>query len=274
MGLCVDELIAAAKRLGSGTTTSADAGDGRCPECRGTGWVLAVRENAMYAAYPDKTETVAERCPRCAPARRRIETRRRSGIPDAFAGLTMKDFRWTAYPEKFRADAAEAERRAAAFVSRFDEFRAAGMGLFIHSKTMGSGKTRLACCLAGELMEKRGVSARFVSASQLLDAVRCREERTDVMAELIDAPLLVLDDVGAKRTGEDWLNDELFRLLDGRMRGRRPTLVTSNFPVSELPVDGHVADRIDAGTLLVRLPEHRVRGAEARQRKEALLRGL
>ena len=73
------------------------------------------------------------------------------------------------------------------------------------------------------------------------------------------AGLLVLDDIGAHDGGKAWINEAIFRLIDYRYRERRPVIFTSNCEASKLDCDERIADRIEAMTVPLPMPEVRVR---------------
>ena len=53
------------------------------------------------------------------------------------------------------------------------------------------------------------------------------------MNALIQCDLLILDDIGAEKV-TDWVQDTLFRMVDGRYRREKPIFYTSNLKPKEL----------------------------------------
>ena len=84
----------------------------------------------------------------------------------------------------------------------------------------------------------------------------------------------VIDDLGQKNTGKEWLEDELFKLLDYRMTNNRMTLVTSNLDIKQLPFNERIKDRLEKITVEMHLPEVCVRTKEARENRQALFKEL
>lgn len=192
----------------------------------------------------------------------------RADIP---ADISLSAFDWSAYG----TDTARAEKVVRTFVERFPEFEGKKLGLFITSRTRGSGKTFLAKAVGRELVDRYETKIRFVSASDLLEISKRRpDDDSDPLAYLIECRLLILDDLGQKLTGRDWLSDVLFRVLDGRYRAGKSLVVTSNVPLQELDLDDRLVDRLNAMTLTVKLPEVCLRAREANDRKLAILREL
>lgn len=114
---------------------------------------------------------------------------------------------------------------------------------------MGTGKSLAAGCVANMVMD-RGLSARFVSAAE---AVTQGREAGDA---LLEAELLVLDDLGAERS-TSFGRERVFQLVDRRLLTGRPLIVTTNLPLSAMQ---HPADlderRIYDRVLEVCVPIH------------------
>lgn len=96
---------------------------------------------------------------------------------------------------------------------------------------VGRGKTDLACSVALAAVGER-VASRFCGDAEML--ALCREAMDDAsdseaacVGRLCSVGLLVIDDLGKARY-TDWGLDVLWRVVDGRYRERRPTVVTSN----------------------------------------------
>ena len=242
--------------------------DGKCPVCGGSGWEL-VDEERTIGEHVERYKA-ARRCTGCNGGhdRKVAEALIAADIPD---GRSLSDFDWTLYGE----DLTREKKIVDGFVDRFPDFEREGLGLFITSKTRGSGKTFLASAVGGELIRRFETSIRFVSASNLIEISRQkRDDGGDPLEGLISCRVLILDDVGQQRTGRDWLTDLLFRIIDARYQARRTVIVTSNVPLVELDFDDRVVDRLNAMTVTVRLPEYCVRAREANTRKREILTRL
>ena len=88
----------------------------------------------------------------------------------------------------------------------------------------GSGKTTLAVVAAKELATRRGLALRYANTPQMLDELR--REAADhmpaaLLRQLVDVPVLVLDDLGREQLTK-WAREKLYRLLDERMRAHTP----------------------------------------------------
>ena len=96
---------------------------------------------------------------------------------------------------------------------------------------VGRGKTDLACGVVTRAVEA-GVRARFVGDSEMLGEIRSAaddplDSQEAALARLVRCPLLAIDDLGKTRLTR-WGVEQLWRVVDGRYRERRPTVVTTN----------------------------------------------
>ena len=183
-------------------------------------------------------------------------------------GRSLSDFNWTFYG----VDLTRERKIVETFVERFPEMERERMGLFITSRTRGSGKTFLASAVGGELINRYEASIRFVSASNLIEISKAkRDDGGDPLDGLISCRVLILDDLGQQRTGRDWLTDILFRIIDRRYQDGKTVIVTSNVALAELDFDDRVVDRLNAMTLTVKIPEVCIRARDANTRKRAIL---
>ena len=69
------------------------------------------------------------------------------------------------------------------FFNNFKTWEKSGKGLYLWSKTPGSGKTFLSCCVARSLMVKYDLRMRFVTAPDYLAAVGESYKRQEGMMD-------------------------------------------------------------------------------------------
>ena len=123
----------------------------------------------------------------------------------------------------------EAWRRATRFV---EAFPAVDKGLLLFGPH-GVGKTHLAVGILKEVIRTKGARGFFFETRELLKLVRDtynranEETEMDVLAPVLDADLLVLDDLGAEKTSE-WVQETLGLVVNTRYNARRATIFTSN----------------------------------------------
>lgn len=110
-----------------------------------------------------------------------------------------------------------------------------GPSLLILGAT-GTGKTHQAYGAVRAIAAFGVVSGwRGVTAPDLYARLRPRDgvDAEAEFSELADAPLLVLDDLGAAKNSP-WVEEVGYRVINHRYESMRPTLITSNVPPREL----------------------------------------
>jgi len=113
-----------------------------------------------------------------------------------------------------------------------DEFPVADRGLLLFGEA-GVGKTHLAVAVLKEIVRRKGGRAIFYETRELLKLVRdtysTRAELSelDVLQPVLEAELLVLDDLGAEKKSE-WVEETLGLVVNTRYSERRLTVFTTN----------------------------------------------
>ena len=102
----------------------------------------------------------------------------------------------------------------------------------------GTGKTHLAAAVGNALIDANQ-PVRFVSVPDLLDHLRSAFDPAigaqfdEVFMQAIEAPVLILDDLGAQ-SSTAWADEKLDQILTHRFNRRLPTLVTTGNRFDEL----------------------------------------
>lgn len=99
----------------------------------------------------------------------------------------------------------------------------------------GLGKTYLLQCIARRVAQ-RGRLPLYTSAYRLLDTARkaYMENRSELMSELMNAPLLLIDDLGTEPLMNNVTVTQLFNLLNERQLAGRHTVISTNLSMREL----------------------------------------
>ena len=85
------------------------------------------------------------------------------------------------------------------------------------------------------------------------------------------AELLILDDIGAE-IKKEWVDIELFRLIDYRYSNQRVTIFTSNISMNNLKLNERIVDRIFSMCIKLDLPEKSIRTMQAHDENMEFLR--
>ena len=210
--------------------------------------------NRLQAPSPDAAPVDADKpCPRCAGAGflrwdvpygdpnfgklQACDCRSREVVADVTARLRdmsrlgpLETKRFAGFrPEKgvnaFSRDALATALRIAR------EYATAPAGWLVLTGPSGGGKTHLAAAITNEVLD-RGEPALWVFVPDFLDHLRTtfspHSEVTydKLFAAVRDAPLLILDDLGA-HSSSAWAEEKLYQILAHRYDARLPTVVTT-----------------------------------------------
>jgi DNA replication protein DnaC len=221
-----------------------EATQATCPLCDGRGWLVSA-DGGAGTARPCS-------CREAARGARLVDA---AGIPERYRHCRLTNFKITSGKgTAHREQLDEALKVSRWYVDSFvdsdtSRFRETGL---LFSGTPGTGKTHLAVAVLQDLIEQYSVRGRFADFGSLLHQIQATfdpssaESKHAVLDPLIEAELLVLDELGAQEP-TPWVRDVLYLIINQRYGRRLPTLFTTNYRLQPKAVPATGPRSLDRG---------------------------
>ena len=124
------------------------------------------------------------------------------------------------------------------YAENFSEMKKSKKGLLLHGDT-GTGKSFYAACIANYLID-RGIPVLMTNFMRISNKINeSFEGRQSFIDSLNDFELLILDDLGAERQS-DFMNEQVFNIVDSRYRAGLPLIVTTNTPFKRIAAEQEI----------------------------------
>lgn len=119
------------------------------------------------------------------------------------------------------------------YVQKFPEHRKHGQGLLLYGPA-GTGKTFASACIANALIDM-GYTVRMATIASLVRELEATafEERAGYFTLLNRNSLLIFDDLGIERN-TDYMNEQVYQIINNRYNANLPFIVTTNLTREEL----------------------------------------
>lgn len=184
-----------------------------CEFCQGTGWIVDNVEG----------RSLAKRC-RCFMERQANILLEQANIPRRYTHCTFDNF-------EIHDDS---HRHAIKISKQFvKNYPVQDVGLLFIGPC-GVGKTHLAVATMNELIQKKKTHCYFIDFRDLIRKIQSSYSPdspltdSDIFAQIFQQDVLVLDELGAKRTTA-WVEETVFYIINTRYNNKKLTLFTSNY---------------------------------------------
>jgi DNA replication protein DnaC len=184
-----------------------------CSLCQGTGWVLEEKEG----------RNVARRC-RCFVQRQNQVLFDQSNIPRRYRECTFENFK------PLNASHRDAVKISQKLISNYP-VQESGL---IFQGPCGVGKTHMAVAIIHDLIWQKNVPCYFYDFRQLMRDLQNSYStdspmtENEVLAPVFEKKVLVLDELGAKRT-TPWVEETIFYIINYRYNNKQLTIFTTNY---------------------------------------------
>ena len=192
-----------------------------CPYCHDTGYI-------------EKEDGPAEKC-RCFRKRESEALLKDSGMQSLLKNNNFGCMREDIFEGEVREHFLRAVSICKEYINSFDE----GCRNILFCGTVGTGKSFLSCCIAGELLESYH-SVIYMSAKSLFDelgkAQFSKENEPAAVAlkeRIYGCDLLIIDDLGTELTNS-FVATELFTIINERANAAKSVIISTNLELAQI----------------------------------------
>lgn len=148
------------------------------------------------------------------------------------AGIVSQQYRDACF-EKDDGKNPDFMKKLRNYAENWEEYKKQKIGLLLYGDT-GTGKSYGAACVANYLIE-RYTPVCMVNLSTVLNYLGGfrREANNEYITNLMQYPLLILDDFGMERQDDNTL-EQIFNIIDARSRSNLPLIITTNIPLAAI----------------------------------------
>ena len=210
-----------------------------CPMCGGRGWYTP----DVVVGHPDFGRVITCQC-----QRQRLSDER-LGRLFRYSNLgRLSRFTFDSLKTHGLTDDAESQRFFSDAHRAAVEYAENPKGWLVLVGPNGSGKTHLAAAIANHCIKSEHV-VFFMHVPDLLDDLRATYAPTseltysDLYMQVVEAPLLVLDGLGA-HSATPWAQEKLQQIINHRFNSELPTVVTTASDLAAL--DPYIRSRLEA----------------------------
>lgn len=131
-------------------------------------------------------------------------------------------------------------RRCEKYCNIADEVLSKGYGLYIYG-SCGTGKTHLTACMCNDLLNQYQ-QCMFTNITDMTKKIMStfsgKGDTEEVIRKYVDVDFLFIDDIGIevvkKDDGNNWLQRQIYEIVNLRYNNLKPTIFTSNYSPAEL----------------------------------------
>lgn len=191
-----------------------------CPHCNGTEYRIVTKDGRQQAVECE--------CRAVVKLERMLQ---RAGLPTRYQQASFESFTAKGVSAQVRAGLLLARR----YVEEFPTLEPGSKRGLIFYGPCGTGKTHLCIAIARELVTRYSTRVYFTDFRELLKRIQKTfdskggETRDEVLAPVKQAPLVILDELGAARA-TDWTFEIVEEIINVRYNEDRATLITTNLP--------------------------------------------